>query len=133
MEVLASSKKENTWQRTVLKIWLPETREKKPVWDFQVYRTGTRRFSSHMFFLGNFLADPKTRKCHFNNQFFFFHLYSSLENSTTDIASMWVFRRRRARSSEPFVMMIVSFLILRNYPVLLGKLHTVYAFNAQRY
>ena len=57
----------------------PRTREKKPwkqvqgmgglrFWDFKVYRTGTRRFSSHMVFLGNFLADPKTRKCHFNNQ-----------------------------------------------------------------
>ena len=35
------------------------------VWDFQVYRTDTRSFSSHMVFLGNFLGDPKTRKCHF--------------------------------------------------------------------
>ena len=37
-------------------------------WDFQVYRTGTRSFFSHMVFLGKFLADPKTQKCHFNNQ-----------------------------------------------------------------
>ena len=57
----------------------PRTREKNPwkqvqglgglrFWDFQVYRTGTWRFSSHMVFLGNFLADRNTRKCHFNKK-----------------------------------------------------------------
>ena len=88
----------------------PRTREKKPwkqvqgmgglrFWDFQVYRTGTRSFSSHMVFLGNFLADPKTRKCHFNNQKrFWCFLYPSIENSTTGFSIMWVFRRRRARA-----------------------------------
>ena len=57
----------------------PRTREKNPwkqaqgrtdlrFWDFRFTKPEPKRSRSHMVFLGNFLANPKTRKCHFSIQ-----------------------------------------------------------------
>ena len=85
-------------------------------WDFQVYRTGTRSFFSHMVFLGNSLADPKTRKCHFNNQHVFYSFnYCHSGSNNGLLAVRLTIRvhvtaaraasefRRSARASEPLV------------------------------
>ena len=57
----------------------PRTREKNPwkqaqggtdlrFWDFRFPEPEPKRSRSHMVFLRNFLANPKTRKCHFSIQ-----------------------------------------------------------------